>query len=271
MCHRENANSIPATFWLLVELTRQPYVLSQAREEISASHAGTLPLGEQSFNLDSLCSKPLLQSAYAEVLRLYTSNIILRNAVHQDFCFENWRVLVGKLVAVDSHVAHMDKSVWNIGDTSGEAEGSHPISQFWAQRFLEYSNDSTSGPLRFKPSNDGTKTAKAFQDHKGASPHFTKEDLSGAWIPFGGGSRQCPGYKFAKQQIIPSFAAMVSKFDIELLEDRREGYTVPDMRYYGTGTLPPKGRTPFRIRQRQHIQSMREQHKSTSSYRDNRT
>lgn len=76
------------------------------------------------------------------------------------------------------------------------------------------------------------------------------EGLSGAWLPFGGGSRQCPGRNFAKQEIILSFALIATMFDIELLEGTKKDSMQPDMKYYGLGTLPPKGKVPFRIRRR---------------------
>lgn len=248
---RENANSIPATFWLILELARQPHVLSQAREEIVSSENHSLLPDRQSFNLESLCSKPLLQSAYAEILRLYASNIMMRNAVHEDLCFENWRIPKGSLIAVDGRVAHMDKKYWNTGAATDHAEGAHPVSQFWAERFIEYSDDPTSGPLRYKSSNNMTAAVEELVlERKDNNPRFTMEALSGAWIPFGGGSRQCPGQKFAKQQIILGFAVLASTFDIELLDNTPKGHTLPDMRYYGTGTLPPKTKTPFRIRRR---------------------
>lgn len=76
------------------------------------------------------------------------------------------------------------------------------------------------------------------------------EGLSGAWLPFGGGLRQCPGRTFAKREIILSFAVMASTFDLELLE---AGPVVPDMKYYGLGTFPPMGKVPFKIRRREFL------------------
>ena len=49
------------------------------------------------------------------------------------------------------------------------------------------------------------------------SPHFTIDGLTGAWLPYGGGSRQYHGRNFAEQEIILGFAIMFSMLDIELL------------------------------------------------------
>lgn len=202
-------------------------------------------------DIDALCSQPFLQSVYAETLRLYTSLFSLRSTTHEAFKLGEWRIPKDKLIAVDSRVAHMDKSFWNTGNSNScdEDEGPHPLSQFWAERFLEYADDPTSGPLRCKKFRQRDLSAASFPDSSGDRPsrRFTMDGLSGAWLPFGGGLRQCPGRNFAKQEIILSFALMASTFDLELL---KAGPVVPDMKYYGLGTFPPKGKVPFRIRRR---------------------
>ncbi|KAI9879878.1 MAG: hypothetical protein M1830_006730 [Pleopsidium flavum] len=249
----ENANSIPAVFWFIVELLQQPHLISQAwEEEVAASQSRSCLPDNQSMDIESLCSKPFLQSMYAETLRLHTSLFALRSAAHEDFMLGDWRIAKDELIAVDSRVAHMDKNVWNTGKATNENEEHHPLSQFWAARFLEYTDDPMSGPLRFsKKSKSRAAAADFFPDPDGHCRRFTMDGLSGAWLPFGGGSRQCPGRNFAKQEIILSFAVLASTFDIELLDGDKKAPVVPDMRYYGLGTFPPKGKTPFRIRRRE--------------------
>ncbi len=58
----------------------------------------------------------------------------------------------------------------------------------------------------------------------------------------------CPGRTFAKHEMLGSFAILSSKFDVELLTSGQE--IKPHMSFFSIGTLPPKGKIPFRIRRR---------------------
>ncbi len=58
----------------------------------------------------------------------------------------------------------------------------------------------------------------------------------------------CPGRTFAKHEMLGSFAMLSSNFDIELLTSGQE--IKPDMSFFSIGTMPPKGKIPFRIRRR---------------------
>jgi cytochrome P450 len=254
--HRENANSIPAVFWMIVEAVQRPDLLSQALGEVLTSQSWSQLSTNSSMDIESLCNMPILQSMYAETLRLYTSLFALRSAPHGDFNLGNFTIPKDELIAVDTRVGAMNRSIWNVGD----AQSPHPIDQFWAERFLVYPDDPKSGPLRFNSSKPKAfaPPAEAFDpshpNNNGKGPQFTMDGLSGAWFPFGGGTRQCPGRNFAKQEIILSFALMFSKLDIELLGDADSAVNVrarkPNMKYYGLGTLPPRGKVPFRIRRR---------------------
>ncbi|MCJ1394726.1 hypothetical protein MMC18_007606, partial [Xylographa bjoerkii] len=246
----ENANSIPAVFWCIFQLLQRPIAFQTAREEIAASQSDSCVPGIPAMDIDSLCSKPLLQSAYAETLRLYTSLFALRSAAHEDFKLGDWLIPEGKLMAVDSRVAHMDKTIWNTGGATADDEGPYPLDHFWPERFLEFADDPTSGPLRCRTQKPKAATRDSPPVPNGNGPQFTMEGLAGAWMPFGGGIRQCPGRQFAKQEIILSFAIIATMFDIELRDDGKGNRVEPDMKYWGLGTLAPKQKVPFRMRRR---------------------
>lgn len=114
---------------MLVELQHRPTALSQARNEVLATLDASSTPSEAKFDIDRLCKKPLLQSIYAETLRLYTSLFALRSAVHGDFWLKNWRIPEDDLIAVDSRVAHMDQAIWNTAAAS-QGRQEFPLDQF---------------------------------------------------------------------------------------------------------------------------------------------
>lgn len=234
---------------MVLEALQRPDLLSQALEEVITSQSWLGLSSNPSMNIEPLCNMPILQSMYAETLRVYTSLFALRSAAHGGFNLGNLTFPKDELLALDTRVAAMDRSIWNVGPTTYAHEGTHPVNQFWAERFLVYPDDPTSGPVRFNPSKARLPPPDSpYAAEKG--PKFTMDGLTGAWLPFGGGTRQCPGRNFAKQEIILSFSVMFSMLDIELLGTDKTGSRRPDMKYYGLGTLPPKGKVPFRIRRR---------------------
>lgn len=177
---------------------------------------------------------------FAETLRLRTMQFIVRSSDHEDFDCTGWKITKGKLVAVDTHAAHTNKEIWSTGGIGHP----HPVDKFWAERFLIYSSDQNSGPLKHKAQYDSSGMDLESND-EGKGPKFSLGGLSGAWIPFGGGRRQCPGREFAKQEIILSVAMLCSAFDIELMTDVEPE---PDMEYYGLGGVRPKMKLPFKVR-----------------------
>lgn len=146
-------------------------------------------------------------------------------------------------MAVDTHTAHTDEEVWGTGDPND----SHPVKTFWVERFLVYPSDPNSGPLKHKEHLREGLANNPDPSDSSKGPIFSLSGLAGAWIPFGGGRRQCPGSKFAKQEIILGAAMFCSSFDIEPCSAAKPE---PNMDYYGLGGLPPQQKIPVRIRRR---------------------
>lgn len=237
-CDSENANSVPATFWFVLEMFRNKSHLVRARAEVKACYTS-----ENEFDINMLCKQPFLQSVYAETLRLRTSLFLVRGADHGDFHLQNCTFGRGKMIAIDTGAAHTDHKVWN----TGNPDSPKGADTFWAERFLVDPQDPYSGPLKPSQKTKALSEKDTSSEKAEGSTKFTMKGLDGAWIPFGGGVRQCPGKQFAKQEIILSFAILCTAFDIELLEEKNY---VSDMRYYGLGGMPVKGKVPFKIRLR---------------------
>lgn len=193
--------------------------------------------GRTRFNIDYLCSNPLLESIYAETLRLRIAAFIMRSPERDSIKANQWIFPKRSIVLVATTPAHMDEKIWNTGDGN-----QYPLERFWAERFLVYPNDPTSGPTRTN------QQSKAGRSPASNGPSFSVEGLGGSWIPYGGGYRACPGRHFAKREILMTLAVMVTMFDIEL--DAKMNRTI-DPRANGLGAQRPLARIPFRIRRRE--------------------
>ena len=178
----------------------------------------------------------MLQSIYAEVLRLRIAAFIMRSPERGSMELNAWRFPKGEIMLVATTPAHMDKSLWNTGQAD-----EHPLDRFWAERFLVYPSNPWSGPTRKAQIQESKK------NYTGDTPVFSTNGLEGAWFPYGGGFRACPGRHFAKREIIMTFATMVTMFDIEV--DGSKALKT-DPRANGLGAQRPRHAIPFRIRKR---------------------
>ena len=233
---------------MIAEVVRDIDLLFRVRNDLSTCVSGFSQSGSPNFDIPKLCNRPLLQSIYTEVLRLYTSVMIVRSAEHTNVTVEDWNFPKNSLITISSRVAHMDKEVWSTGH-----ENLHPPNEFWAERFLVFSHDPSSGPFvdRFRNVRPYASKNNLFPEE----PKFSFGGAAGAWIPYGGGDKMCPGRHFAKQEILLTFATLCSAFDIELRTDVKSG-PYPDLKFYGLGVLPPRGKIPFRIRRRELFEAL---------------
>ncbi|KAE8393845.1 hypothetical protein BDV23DRAFT_148714 [Aspergillus alliaceus] len=140
---------------------------------------------------------------------------------------------------MSSTPAHMDTNVWNTGPND-----EHPLSSFWAERFMKVPGDESSGPRKC-PAGMKPISTESQCPHKAPEATFAPEDVEGSWIPYGGGPRMRPGRHFAKREINLTAAMMVTLFDCKVLIDVRS--LKVDMRGFGFGTLNAAGRVPALI------------------------
>ncbi|KAL8686373.1 MAG: hypothetical protein Q9224_005465 [Gallowayella concinna] len=244
-----NTNAVPATFWCSLECFSDPSLLQRVRHQVSlctvapssssssSSSSDRTARRRSSFDIDKLVKNDLLQSIYAESLRLRISAFIMRSPEREDMKINEWIFPKGDIALVATTPAHMDESIWNTGSMNR-----YPTATFWAERFLVYRGDPTSGPTR----NSGNSRERKVLGKE--DPYFSLEGLAGSWIPYGGGFRACPGRTFAKREILMTLAVIVMEFDVEVGEG--EMAVQIDPRQNGLGTHRPRGKVPCRIRRR---------------------
>ena len=274
--YRLNANPATATFWLLFEIVRDPSLHPAIFHAIDASicpppnsctlHDVTKLRTSKSksphLSNQLLNDSPLLQSMYAETLRLRISILAIQSAEFGAFNFNQWVFPKDRLILISSRIAHMDK-FWNSG-----RHGERPVDEFWAERFLVWNDKPTQNaapveplaknhtevrgsckPSGIMPSDRCSYTAQRRDATAYEKARFSMAGLAGMWVPYGGGPGICPGRHFAKNVMLLASALMFYTFDMELMQGE-EPRPAMDMRYYGLGALPPKGAIPFRIRRR---------------------
>ena len=253
-------------------MIRDQSLLTRARSEVNASYTTTNTNISPCFDIAKLCNQPLLQSSYAETLRMYIAVYIIRKPEYEDAQVLDYKIPKDKMIVVSSAMAHMDKRNWNLGVTD-----EHPVESFWAERFLSHDGNTHRPPSASSidnirptfssvastnsvsavsssslPERNESKELKESKEPKepkeNKEPKFSLNGYSGAWIPFGGGIHQCPGRHWVKLQMLLSFAIISAAFDIELLAG--EAKLGVDMAKYGLGALQPAEKAGFRIRRR---------------------
>jgi cytochrome P450 len=225
---------------MILEVVRRPELLASVRQEI-APFASWNQI-EFVADVEGLCSQNLVQSIYAEVLRVHNGTVINRVPRVPDMTVGGWRLGKDEPIVVSTYHTARDKVVWN----EGTMDDPHPVDQFWPERFIVDPSDPSSGPVKGMAHQIGSTGSK--KPSKSIGPHFSMDGTEGSWVPYGGGSRMCPGRHFAKREMIVTMAMFITAFDIELL---RPGDAIEhDLSYFLFGVMQPKGAIPARIRRR---------------------
>lgn len=242
-----NANAIISAIWFLIETLREPSVHAEISDEIEAARLPTSTSADSTVRFDAttLCAQPLLQSIYAETLRLRVALLINRTGQLSDVRLGPWRFPRNSPIAVSTLAAAQNPRVWN------DADGKHPVDTFWAHRFVIDPSDPRSGPLALEARHRLEEEKAKYQDETLENPkkRFSVEGLQGGWIPYGAGQFMCPGRHLAKQEMIGSFAMFYSSYEVQLCTPD-DWKPQPDLTYFATGTMPPLGQIPFRVRRR---------------------
>lgn len=194
-------------------------------------------------DMKRLKEQPLIQSTYAEVLRLYVATASTRVSEYGDITIAGYNIPRDSYLVMYSRTMALDHDAWaRAGRTLNK-----PLDEFDADRFLVRADWACPGPRKTKTAT-AEETARATLSER----RFSMEGLLGLWIPYGGGDHICPGRHLAKHQMMLTFAVLLSKFDFELTHPDA-GKVLPNMTYAPFGTLPPTSKVPFRMRRKMYV------------------
>ncbi|PSR77157.1 Pfs, NACHT and ankyrin domain protein [Coniella lustricola] len=244
------ANTLPTIVWSIIHIFEDPSVLDRVRQDVlnmTSIEDAALPE-----------SSPLMNSIFAECLRLHGTMYSLISTADSDAQLGKWILPRGKLALINSGLCHMDETIWNTRC------GENPITRFWADRFMIYPNDPDSGPLNAGVRSWRKLHAKNSQEEQGTSactkPRFSIEGLEGSWLPFGGKISleliilyTCPGRHLARNLVLTICSAIVRDFDLEL--DNGSTPIVQEERGFGLSMFKPQRKVAFRIKKRREVKN----------------
>lgn len=207
------ANTIPAIFYMLVQVYSDPVLLQDIRAElestcVSTTTTTTAPSAPNTSHLRILRMRencPLLYSTFQELLRLHALGASAR-FVREDVRLDDQYLLKqGMVVQMPMAVMHADPAVWGAD-----------VHIFQPRRFLNNKQNAT------------------------------------AYRPFGGGASLCPGRHFVTLETLALTACMVLRYDIASAEVGQP-LRVPAHKQesLATNVFPPEKDLAVRVTERQ--------------------
>ncbi|OHE96909.1 hypothetical protein CORC01_07876 [Colletotrichum orchidophilum] len=240
------ANTIPAACWVILHTLLDQSLAARLRRELGIRDKGeATPV-----DCTALSSAPLLNSVYRETLRLHVAGAIGRKSVGAGLRLhgDSFSALPSGTTALSANwLGGLDGSIWNTGRTiNGVTE--HSLESFWAERFLEYPDDPSSGPLRGASHSHGVAAKHVRDDSKAKLSNPSA--LRGHFFPFGGGAWRCPGETLAKNTILASVFLLLRDLDVEILDPAGAAEARSRHRAMPFGSHAFDREVPVRIRKR---------------------
>lgn len=161
--------AIPTTMLSVYHVFKDASLLQRVRHNLEDTY-GDVPVSE--IDPSQLVQDPLLPSIQAETLRLYVNVCVMLSSPYADVSLSRWWMPKGTVGLVGSGITHKDERFWNTKD------GVHPVSSFWADRFITDPADPSSGPTR--------DSALRHNHNKDGKPSFSLRGLEASWMPYGG-------------------------------------------------------------------------------------
>lgn len=155
---------------------KDPVLLDRVRKDVEGFFGENYVLD---IDPNKLIKENLLSSVYAETLRLHVKTYFMVSSPHKDVHLGRWSLPKGGIGLMNAGVSHMDEIFWN---SRGDE---HPVTSFWADRFIIDPTDSQSGPV--SPHARDSDLDKLYEAGDGnTTPFFSMSGTEGAWFPYGG-------------------------------------------------------------------------------------
>lgn len=217
------------SFYIIAEVFNDPALRKRMEPEFENMITNRPPVsskgnGVQTINeclhidIEKITSSPLLQSVYAEILRMRVSAFLSRSPAQDNTSYNlgNFALQDDGQALLLLPMAHYNPELWK------EERQKVSLEKFWSDRFL---NVDSNGEEKF--------STKALQEN--------------AWFPYGGGSFVCPGKALAKQQMLAATVLFSAYFDMEMLDGE---VPASDNQFLGGSVPPPVKPTRVRIRRK---------------------
>ncbi|KAI1910060.1 hypothetical protein LOZ12_004733 [Ophidiomyces ophidiicola] len=175
------ANSVPSTFWLLVEICSRPSLLAEVREELIENALHVDEKGVHLLDLGGIQAKcALFLSVFQETLRLRSNATVTRKIYEDVMLNDEYLLKAGSLLQMPAARLARDGSTWGAG-----GDGGVPAADFDPRRFMK------------KKEGSGTKQAVT------------------GYLAFGAAPDLCPGRHFATGEILALVGMMLLRYDIQ--------------------------------------------------------
>lgn len=158
-----------------------------------------------------------------------------------DFNFGDYTAPKALPMLLFSQVSAFNRDAWAVRPRAL----SHPLEQFWAERFLVEAGEEDEYQIHSKAAEKGMSGPNSERPM-----HFSLDGLEGCWLRFGGGQRICPGHHFAKTEILGAFVVLLSKFEWQLANAELARAVKPDTWRVPFRTMPLSSTVPVRFRQK---------------------
>ncbi|KAH8788281.1 cytochrome P450 [Diaporthe sp. PMI_573] len=215
------------SFYIIAEVFNDPALYKRMEPEFegmitnrpSSTGPGVKTLTEcLHIDIEKITSSPLLQSVYAEILRMRVSAFLSRSPAQDNTSYNlgNYALKDDGQALLLLPMAHHNPDLWK------EERQKVSLEKFWSDRFLDIESN-------------------------GEEKFSTKSLQENAWYPYGGGSFICPGKALAKQQMLAATVLFSAYFDMEMLDD---GVPASDSQFLGGSVPPPVKPTRVRVRRK---------------------